>query len=205
MSQDTEKYLYFKVGLLKDSFALEALWQDALRYHMIDQPAKLIAMRLTEYYELTKKGPVHSTENIPMPMAPTASTQIPTAPATSTPAPATSTPAPATSTPAPTATTALTASTSVPTAFRDREKKEDIETPTSSTPTIRPPATSSPVAHPPVVRPAARPAIPALNTKITSTTTDQAGTVPAEGELSLAVSSEVDQNAEEAADYWSLL
>jgi hypothetical protein len=41
MSSDTEeKYLYFKVGLLKDSFALEALWQDALRYHMVDQPAK---------------------------------------------------------------------------------------------------------------------------------------------------------------------
>ena len=194
MSQDTEKYLYFKVGLLKDSFALEALWQDALRYHMIDQPAKLIAMRLTEYYELTKKGPVHSTENIPMPMAPTASTPVPTAPATST--------------LAPTVSTALTANTPIPTAptaFSDRGNKEEIETPTSSTPTIRPTATSLPVAHPPVVRPAARPAIPALNTKVTSTTTDQAGTVPAEGELSLAVSSEVDQNAEEAADYWSLL
>jgi hypothetical protein len=194
MSQDTEKYLYFKVGLLKDSFALEALWQDALRYHMIDQPAKLIAMRLTEYYELTKKGPVHSTENIPMPMAPIASTLIPTAPATSTPAPTVPT-APTASTPAPTASTA----------FRDRGNKEEIEIPTSSTPTIRPPATSSPVAHPPVIRPTARPATPALNTKVTSTTTDQAGAVPAEGELSIAVSSEVDQNAEEAADYWSLL
>ncbi|HEX3641595.1 MAG TPA: hypothetical protein VHV10_09915, partial [Ktedonobacteraceae bacterium] len=139
MSQDAEKYLYFKVGLLKDSFALEALWQDALRYHMIDQPAKLIAMRLTEYYELTKKGPVHSTENIPMPMAPTANTLMPTAPATSTPAPTVPT-APATSTPAP---TALTASTSALTAFRDRGNKQEIETPTSSTPTIRPPATSS--------------------------------------------------------------
>src|SRR5690349_17458447 len=59
MSQDTERYLYFKVGLLKDSFALEALWQDALKYHMIDQPAKLIAMRLTEYYEM-KNGTIHS-------------------------------------------------------------------------------------------------------------------------------------------------
>jgi hypothetical protein len=201
MSQDTEKYLYFKVGLLKDSFALEALWQDALRYHMIDQPAKLIAMRLTEYYELTKKGPVHSTENIPMPMAPTASTSVPTAPATSTLAPTALT----ASTPVPTAPTALTASTPVPTAFSDRGNKEEIETPTSSTPTIRPPATSSPFAYPPVVRPAAHPATSALNTKVTSTTGDQASAVPSEGELSLAVSSEVDQNAEEAADYWSLL
>jgi hypothetical protein len=201
MSQDAEKYLYFKVGLLKDSFALEALWQDALRYHMIDQPAKLIAMRLTEYYELTKKGPVHSTENIPMPMAPTANTLMPTTPATSTPATST----PATSTPAPTAPATSTPAPTVPTAFRDRGNKQEIETPTSSTPTIRPPATSSPVAHPPVVRPAARPAAPALNTKVTSTTADQADAVPTEGELSLAVSSEVDQNAEEAADYWSLL
>lgn len=172
MSQDTEKYLYFKVGLLKDSFALEALWQDALRYHMIDQPAKLIAMRLTEYYELTKKGPVQSTATTPIPIA-----TIPT-----------------------------TATTPTSTAFSDREKKEDIETPTSSTPAIRLPATSSPSAQPPVVRPVAHPpATPALSTKVTSTTVDPAGTLHREGEVSLTVSSEVDQNAEEAADYWSLL
>src|ERR1700692_2461944 len=52
MSQDQEKYLYFNVGLLKNSFALEALTQDALKYHLIDQPGKLIALRLTEYYEM---------------------------------------------------------------------------------------------------------------------------------------------------------
>src|SRR5438105_1505806 len=52
MSQDSEKYHYFTVGLLKDSFALEALEADALKHHMIDQPAKLIALRLTEYYDL---------------------------------------------------------------------------------------------------------------------------------------------------------
>lgn len=56
MSQDSDKYLHFNVGLLKESFALEALWQDALKYHMIDQPGKLIALRLTEYYELLSKG-----------------------------------------------------------------------------------------------------------------------------------------------------
>ena|SRR2546430_6602715 len=154
MSQDGEKYLYFKVGLLKDSFALEALWQDALRYHMIDQPAKLIAMRLTEYYELTKKDPVHSTASI-----------------------------------------------SMPTALSDRGNKEDIETPTSSTSAIRPPT-----ARPPVVRPVARPlATPAPGTKATSATADQADAPHPGGEVSITVSSEVDQNAEEAADYWSLL
>ena len=160
MSQDTEKYLYFKVGLLKDSFALEALWQDALRYHMIDQPAKLIAMRLTEYYELTKKGPVHPTTSMPMP-------------------------------------TALGNREN-----SDRENKEDIETPTSSTPAIRPPAARQPGTRPPVARPLAT---PALSTKATSTTADQAGALHPEGEASITVSSEVDQNAEEAADYWSLL
>ena len=56
MSHDVEKYLTFHVGLLKNSFALDALWQDALKYHMIDQPGKLIALRLTEYYEMMARG-----------------------------------------------------------------------------------------------------------------------------------------------------
>ncbi len=56
MSQDLEKYVTFHVGLLKNSFALDALWQDALKYHMIDQPGKLIALRLTEYYEMMARG-----------------------------------------------------------------------------------------------------------------------------------------------------
>lgn len=56
MSQDTEKYLYFNVGLLEDSFALDALRRDALKYHMVGQPGQLIALRLTEYYELMAGG-----------------------------------------------------------------------------------------------------------------------------------------------------
>ncbi|HLI88144.1 MAG TPA: hypothetical protein VKV37_05600 [Ktedonobacteraceae bacterium] len=56
MSQDTDKYLYFSVGLLKGSPALEALRQDALKYHMIDHPGQLIALRLTEYYEIMTRG-----------------------------------------------------------------------------------------------------------------------------------------------------
>lgn len=59
MSQNPEKYLHFSVGLLRSSFALEALWQDALKYHMIDQPGKLIALRLTEYYEMVARGTLH--------------------------------------------------------------------------------------------------------------------------------------------------
>lgn len=56
MAQDRDQYIQFTIKLLRGSFALSALWQDALNYHMIDQPEKLIAMRLTEYYELMSKG-----------------------------------------------------------------------------------------------------------------------------------------------------
>ena len=66
MSQDQEKYLYFTVGLLKNSFALDALTQDALKYHMIDQPGKLIALRLTEYYEMMARDILHPGASVPM-------------------------------------------------------------------------------------------------------------------------------------------
>ncbi len=64
MPQDVERYLYFTVALLKDSNALDALWQDALKYHMIDQPGKLIAMRLTEYYEIKASGMISPTNDV---------------------------------------------------------------------------------------------------------------------------------------------
>jgi hypothetical protein len=64
MPQDVERYLYFTVALLKDSNALDALWQDALKYHMIDQPGKLIAMRLTEYYEIKASGMISPTTDV---------------------------------------------------------------------------------------------------------------------------------------------
>ena len=70
MSQDREKYLYFTVGLLKNSSAIDALWQDALKYHMIDQPGKLIALRLTEYYELVAQGGLHPGASALMPATP---------------------------------------------------------------------------------------------------------------------------------------
>ena len=59
MPKDSEKYQYFTVGLLKSSFALEALKADAAKHHMVEQPAKLIALRLTEYYDLLARvGPL---------------------------------------------------------------------------------------------------------------------------------------------------
>lgn len=72
MAQDRDQYLQFTIKLLKGSFALSALWQDALNYHMIDQPEKLIAMRLTEYYELIARGtlrPGPSAPGAPHPQA----------------------------------------------------------------------------------------------------------------------------------------
>lgn len=65
MAQDRDQYLQFTIKLLKGSFALSALWQDALNYHMIDQPEKLIAMRLTEYYELIARGTLRQGPSAP--------------------------------------------------------------------------------------------------------------------------------------------
>jgi hypothetical protein len=56
MPRDSEKYQYFTVGLLKNSFTLEALQADAMKHHMIELPAKLIALRLTEYYDLLARS-----------------------------------------------------------------------------------------------------------------------------------------------------
>jgi len=73
MAQDRDQYVQFTIKLLKGSFALNALWQDALNYHMIDQPEKLIALRLTEYYEMVVRGasrPVPALPAIPPSSAP---------------------------------------------------------------------------------------------------------------------------------------
>ena len=71
MSQSpSDKFLYFTVGLLKGSEALEAFRQDAVKHHMIDHPGQLIALRLTEYYEslnqIQSQGTQGSQEQIPL-------------------------------------------------------------------------------------------------------------------------------------------
>jgi hypothetical protein len=66
MSQtSSEKFLYFTVGFLKGSAALDALRQDATKYHMIDHPGQLIALRLTEYYELVNQGLAQPIVHVP--------------------------------------------------------------------------------------------------------------------------------------------
>jgi hypothetical protein len=70
MSQSSsDKYVYFTVGILKDSPALENLRQDALKHHMIDHPGQLIALRLTEYYEMMTKGIMQPVVRVPAIMA----------------------------------------------------------------------------------------------------------------------------------------
>lgn len=76
MAQDRDQYIQFTIKLLKGSFALSALWQDALNYHMIDQPEKLIAMRLTEYYELIARGTLRPGPSAPGAQQPPPATNV---------------------------------------------------------------------------------------------------------------------------------
>jgi len=57
MPENKDKYVYIatRVALLKGSWALEKFDQDAKHHHMVDQPGKLVALRLTEYYELLER------------------------------------------------------------------------------------------------------------------------------------------------------
>src|SRR2546423_9110826 len=66
MPKDTERYQYFTVGLERDCWALERLKADAKKHHMSDQPGKLIALRLTEYYELLERGTLHALASVPL-------------------------------------------------------------------------------------------------------------------------------------------
>lgn len=56
MPKNRDKYRYFDVGLAWESWVLGQLEKDATLHQMEDQPAKLIALRLTEYYKLAEMG-----------------------------------------------------------------------------------------------------------------------------------------------------
>jgi hypothetical protein len=66
MPKDNEKYQYFTVGLERTSWALEQFKADAKKHHMSDQPGKLIALRLTEYYEWLERGMRQSLVRVPI-------------------------------------------------------------------------------------------------------------------------------------------
>jgi hypothetical protein len=56
MPKNQDKYRYLNVGLGWDSWVLAKLLEDAEMHQMADQPAKLAALRLTEYYRLVERG-----------------------------------------------------------------------------------------------------------------------------------------------------
>ncbi len=67
MSQSSsDKYVYFTVGVLKDSETIEALRQDAIKHHMIDYPGQLIAMRLAEHYEMMHNVTIQPVMHVPV-------------------------------------------------------------------------------------------------------------------------------------------
>lgn len=76
MPKDREKYRYVDVGLERGSWTLAMFEEDARRHQMSDQPGKLIALRLTEYYERKKEQEVPSFRETLVPIS-TRSTAIP--------------------------------------------------------------------------------------------------------------------------------
>src|SRR6266536_1127203 len=56
MGKNPQKYKYLDIGLAWDSWTLAQLEADAKMHQMDDQPAKLAAVRLTEYYRLVSLG-----------------------------------------------------------------------------------------------------------------------------------------------------
>lgn len=58
MPKNRERYRYFDVGLALTSWTLAKLEADAELHQMDDMPAKLIALRLTEYYRLMEASPL---------------------------------------------------------------------------------------------------------------------------------------------------
>jgi len=58
MARNKERYRYFDVGLALASWTLTKLEADAELHQMDDMPAKLIALRLTEYYRLMEASPL---------------------------------------------------------------------------------------------------------------------------------------------------
>ncbi len=158
MSQSSsDKYLYFTVALLKDSFTLDALWQDAVKHHMIDQPGQLIALRLTEYYEMMTQGVVQPVVRVPAIMA-TPETE----------------------------------------GVQSREEKPSASgvaptpvVPPSPAPASQPPATPSPAPQ------------PAANNSFINQITGRMRALRRDNDGIIFASPSVDQNADEAADYWA--
>jgi len=153
MSQSSsDKYLYFTVGLLKGSAALDALREDALKHHMIDQPGQLIALRLTEYYEMMSRAVVQPVMRVPAVVPPTK--------------------------------------------IEGAEGKEQIPAAAKPEPSQFPASASHSPKHS---------VLDGGSNSFLSQITGRMRSVRREGEGVIFTSPDADQNADEAADYWSTL
>ena|SRR5579859_7958257 len=179
MSQtSSEKFLYFTVGLLKGSATLEALRQDATKYHMIDHPGQLIALRLTEYYEMINQGIVQPGAHVP------AAAKVSPVPET-------------------TAGHEQTAATDTP----QRPIPMSFPSPTVPFTTIQPQPTSMGQSHSrlPAYTDAASVDTSEPTTNTLNQLTGKMRAMRRENDNVISVSSAADQNADDAADYWSTL
>ncbi len=53
MARDTGKYVYFTVGILRDSETLQKLLQDARESSMPNEIAKVLGLRIADFYRQT--------------------------------------------------------------------------------------------------------------------------------------------------------
>jgi hypothetical protein len=178
MSQtSSEKFLYFTVGLLKGSDALEALRQDATRYHMIDHPGQLIALRLTEYYEMIDQGIIQPGIRVP---------GIKTSPE---------------------AETTTSHEQIAPTETHVSQRPVPVSFPSPVAPITN--VQSQPVPAGQAHRPYSDTHAPSTDhsesTNALNQLTGKMRAMRRESESVVSVSSAADQNADEAADYWSTL
>lgn len=184
MSQSSsDKFLFFTVGLLKGSEALEALRQDAVKHHMIDNPGQLIALRLTEYYELMSQKQQEQ-------VAPTsASPSVSTTNATNT-------------TPTPHSTTIVTPREADMRPRSEQRQQERNSATEWRTPT---PVPSTHSATSFEVSPSMPAHVQATSYSPTSQVTGRMRALMRDGENVVTTSTNADQNADDAADYWSTL
>ncbi len=186
MSQaPAEKFLYFTVGLLKDSEALEALRQDAVKHHMIENPGQLIALRLTEYYEMMNKGIVQPSVRVPALISPMETLQNMRNESYS--PVAVSNPAAPVSNPG---------ASVVPPAY---DAPAQSGQPSQPARIIQ----QQPQSGQPMPMPA--PQQPTYGSTPISQVTGRMRAIMKEGDIVVSASSNADQNADDAADYWSVL
>jgi hypothetical protein len=162
MSQNSsDKYIYFTVGLLKGSDALDALRADAVKHHMIDYPGQLIALRLTEYYQMMNQGITQPVIKVPAILAPLESEQTPD------------------------------------TEIATTHTSGTFHMPTSTTPTTTTSPFEMPTPSPFQASGESRSSMQQVTGRMRALTREEDAIVSA--------STNADQNADDAADYWSML